>query len=90
LSGGEKTRLALAKMVLDGPNLLVLDEPTTHLDVMSRNIIGEALNNYNGTIIAVTHDIEFVRHLNPDTLLLMPEGRIVLYDTRYDELLERA
>jgi ATP-binding cassette, subfamily F, member 3 len=90
LSGGEKTRLALAKMVLDGPNLLVLDEPTTHLDVMSRNIIGEALSNYNGTIIAVTHDIEFVRHLSPDTLLLMPEGRIVLYDTRYDELLERA
>jgi len=90
LSGGEKTRLALAKMVLDGPNLLVLDEPTTHLDVMSRNIIGEALSNYNGTIIAVTHDIEFVRHLGPDTLLLMPEGRIVLYDTRYDDLLERA
>jgi ATPase subunit of ABC transporter with duplicated ATPase domains len=57
---------------------------------MSRNIIGEALNSYNGTIVAVTHDIEFVRHLNPDTLLLMPEGRTVLYDTRYDELLERA
>jgi ATP-binding cassette subfamily F protein 3 len=90
LSGGEKTRLALAKMVLDGPNLLILDEPTTHLDVMSRNIIGEALNSYNGTIITVTHDIEFVRHLNPDTLLLMPEGRTVLYDSRYDELLERA
>lgn len=90
LSGGEKTRLALAKMVLDGPNLLVLDEPTTHLDVMSRNIIGEALGNYNGTILTVTHDIEFVRHLKPDTLLLMPEGRILLYDTRYDELLERA
>jgi ATP-binding cassette subfamily F protein 3 len=90
LSGGEKTRLALAKMVLDGPNLLILDEPTTHLDVMSRNIIGEALSSYNGTIVAVTHDIEFVRHLNPNTLLLMPEGRTVLYDTRYDELLERA
>lgn len=90
LSGGEKTRLALAKMVLDGPNLLVLDEPTTHLDVLSRNIIGEALGNYNGTIIAVTHDVEFVRHLKPTTLLLMPQGRIVLYDTKYDELLERA
>jgi ATP-binding cassette, subfamily F, member 3 len=90
LSGGEKTRLALAKMVLDGPNLLVLDEPTSHLDAMSRNIIGEALGNYKGTIIAVTHDVEFVRHLNPDTLLLMPQGRVVYYDNSYDELLERA
>ncbi len=90
LSGGEKTRLALAKMVLAGPNLLVLDEPTTHLDVLSRNIIGEALGNYNGTIIAVTHDVDFVRHLNPTTLLLMPEGRILVYDTKYDDLLQRA
>ena len=90
LSGGEKTRLALAKMVLDGPNLLMLDEPTTHLDVHSRNIIGEALGNYNGTIVAVTHDIEFVRHLRPDTLLLMPEGRIIPYSSEHDELLKRA
>jgi ATP-binding cassette subfamily F protein 3 len=90
LSGGEKTRLALAKMVLDGPNLLVLDEPTTHLDVLSKNIIGEALGNYKGTIIAVTHDIEFVRHLNPNTLLLMPEGKVLPYDTKYDEMLKLA
>lgn len=90
LSGGEKTRLALAKMVLDGPNLLILDEPTTHLDVMSRTIIGEALGNYNGTIIAVTHDVEFVRNLRPDTLLLMPEGKMMLYDMKHDELLRRA
>ncbi len=90
LSGGEKTRLALAKMVLDGPNLLVLDEPTTHLDVLSRNIIGEALGNYNGTIIAVTHDVEFVRYLQPDTLLLMPEGRMIAYSSDHDELLKRA
>ena len=90
LSGGEKTRLALAKMVLAGPNLLVLDEPTTHLDMLSRDIIGEALGNYNGTIIAVTHDIEFVRYLQPDTLLLMPEGRTMFYKTEHDELLKRA
>jgi ATPase subunit of ABC transporter with duplicated ATPase domains len=90
LSGGEKTRLALAKMVLDGPNLLVLDEPTTHLDVLSRSIIGEALGDYNGTIISVTHDVEFVRYLRPDTLLLMPEGRIMPYKTEHDELLKRA
>ena len=90
LSGGEKTRLALAKMVLDGPNLLVLDEPTTHLDVQSRNIIGESLGNYHGTIIAVTHDIEFVRYLQPDTMLMMPEGRILPYSTEHNELLARA
>lgn len=90
LSGGEKTRLALAKMVLDGPNLLVLDEPTSHLDVLSRNIIGEALGAYRGTIIAVTHDIDFVRAIHPDSLLLMPEGKILSYESRYDELLKRA
>ncbi len=90
LSGGEKTRLALAKMVLDGPNLLVLDEPTTNLDATSRTIIGEALGGYNGTIIAVTHDIEFVRHLKPNTLLMMPEGKMMPYDEKYDSMLERA
>jgi ATPase subunit of ABC transporter with duplicated ATPase domains len=90
LSGGEKTRLALAKMVLDGPNLLVLDEPTSHLDVLSRNIIGEALGSYRGTIIAVTHDVDFVRDLQPDTLLLMPEGKMVPYESKHEELLKRA
>jgi len=90
LSGGEKTRLALAKMVLAGPNLLMLDEPTTHLDVLSRTIIGEALGSYNGTIVAVTHDVEFVGYLQPDTLLLMPEGRMMPYKTEHNELLKRA
>ncbi|GCE27397.1 ABC transporter ATP-binding protein [Dictyobacter alpinus] len=90
LSGGEKTRLALAKMVLEGPNVLVLDEPTSHLDVISKEIIGEALGNYRGTIMTVTHDVEFVRLLKPTMMLLMPEGRLVPYDTKYDELLERA
>ncbi len=90
LSGGEKTRLALAKMVLDGPNLLVLDEPTSHLDVHSRKIIGESLGQYDGTIVAVTHDLDFVRDLKPDTLLLMPEGKTVLYESRHDDLLKRA
>ena len=90
LSGGEKTRLALAKMVLDGPNLLVLDEPTSHLDVLSRNIIGEALGSYRGTIIAVTHDVDFVRDLQPDTLLLMPEGKMLPYESKHEELLKRA
>ena len=90
LSGGEKTRLALAKMVLDGPNVLVLDEPTSHLDMISKEIIGEALGNYQGTIMTVTHDVDFVRLLKPTMMLLMPEGRLVPYDEKYDDMLERA
>ena len=90
LSGGEKTRLALAKLVLAGPNVLVLDEPTTHLDPLSRDIIGEALGGYNGTIIAVTHDVEFVQHLKPDTMLLMPEGKLLPYSPEHNAMLARA
>jgi ATP-binding cassette, subfamily F, member 3 len=90
LSGGEKTRLALAKMVLEGPNVLVLDEPTSHLDMISKEIIGAALGDYHGTIMTVTHDVDFVRLLKPTTMLLMPEGRLVPYDEKYDDMLERA
>ncbi|HEX4713893.1 MAG TPA: ABC transporter ATP-binding protein, partial [Ktedonobacteraceae bacterium] len=61
LSGGEKTRLALAKMVLG--------EPTSHLDVLSRNIIGEALGSYRGTTLAVTHDIEFVKYMKYNIIM---------------------
>jgi ATP-binding cassette subfamily F protein 3 len=90
LSGGEKTRLALAKLVLAGPNLLVLDEPTTHLDPMSREIIGEALADYNGTIIAVTHDVDFVGQIKPDTLLMMPAGKLLPYSPKHNTLLARS
>ena len=90
LSGGEKTRLALAKLVLAGPNVLVLDEPTTHLDPQSRQIIGEALADYNGTIIAVTHDVEFVAHLKPDTLLQMPSGKLLPYSPEHNRMLARS
>jgi ATP-binding cassette, subfamily F, member 3 len=90
LSGGEKTRLALAKLVLAGPNLLVLDEPTTHLDPMSREIIGEALADYNGTIIAVTHDVDFVGQIKPDTLLMMPAGKLLPYSPEHNTLLARS
>ena len=57
---------------------------------MTRKIIGESLHHYSGTIIAVTHDIDFVHDLKPDTLLIMPEGKVVSYDTRYEDLLKRA
>jgi ATP-binding cassette subfamily F protein 3 len=80
----------MVKMVLAGPNLLVLDEPTTHLDMISKEIIGEALGNYSGTIVTVTHDVEFVRHVKPNMMLMMPEGRLLPYDEKYDTILERA
>lgn len=90
LSGGEKTRLALVKFVLGGYNLLFLDEPTSHLDVQSRQIIGDALAGYDGTIILVTHDTPFVHQIVTDTVLMMPQGAIKPYDKALDAYLALA
>jgi ATPase subunit of ABC transporter with duplicated ATPase domains len=76
LSGGEKTKLALAQLVAGGYNVLLLDEPTNNLDPGSRTAIGEALGGWSGTMILVSHDPEFVRALNPDRVLTMPEGTL--------------
>jgi ATPase subunit of ABC transporter with duplicated ATPase domains len=74
LSGGEKTKLALAQLVAGRHNLLLLDEPTNNLDPPSREAIGRALAAWPGAMIIVSHDIGFVAELEPDRVLMMPEG----------------
>lgn len=86
LSGGEKTRLALAQLVVTQANVLLLDEPTNNLDPMSREEILKALRTYEGAIILVTHDIGAVEALNPERVLLLPEGREDLWDDKYYQL----
>jgi ATPase subunit of ABC transporter with duplicated ATPase domains len=88
LSGGEKTKLALAQLVAGRHNLLLLDEPTNNLDPMSRTATGEALAGWRGTMVVVSHDVEFVRALAPDRVLLMPDGTLDYFDDELLELLE--
>ena len=85
LSGGEKTKLALAQLVGGRHNVLLLDEPTNNLDPGSREAIAHALADWPGTIILVSHDTDFVRDLQPDRALLMPDGQV---DHWSDGLLE--
>jgi ATP-binding cassette subfamily F protein 3 len=80
LSGGEKTRLALARLMLGGYNALLLDEPTNNLDPISRDRVCEALAQYKGTLIIVSHDTEFVKALQPDLGLQLPEGKVRYFD----------
>jgi ATPase subunit of ABC transporter with duplicated ATPase domains len=74
LSGGEKTRLALATLVVSGANVLLLDEPTNNLDPASREEVLSALSSYKGAVVLVTHDEGAVRALEPEKVLLLPDG----------------
>jgi ATPase subunit of ABC transporter with duplicated ATPase domains len=76
LSGGEKTKLALAQLVAGRKNLLLLDEPTNNLDPPSRTAIAEALRGWPGAMVIVSHDTEFVEALAPERILLMPDGSL--------------
>ena len=80
LSPGERSRVALAKISLTGANTLLLDEPTNHLDPMTQLIISETFKNYEGTMLVVSHNLDFVDNLNINRMLLLPSGRIAYYD----------
>jgi ATP-binding cassette subfamily F protein 3 len=85
LSGGEKGRLALAKLIYSGVNVLVLDEPTNHLDIPSREALEAALDNYPGTILAVSHDRFFLDEISTQIFSFEESGETVVFDGNYSE-----
>ena len=90
LSGGEKTRLALATLVVSAANVLLLDEPTNNLDPASRNEVLTALRSYEGAIVLVTHDEGAVHALEPDRVLILPDGVEDLWAEDYADLVALA
>lgn len=90
LSGGEKTRLALACLVVSGANVLLLDEPTNNLDPASRAEVLAALHAYEGAVVLVTHDPGAVAALNPQRVLILPDGEEDLWNDGYADLVELA
>jgi len=88
LSGGEKSRLILAKLLIDPPNFLLLDEPTTHLDVDAVDALVRALNAYEGTILCISHDIYFVRSV-ANAVFEVKQGRIRKFPGNFDYYLEK-
>ena len=92
LSGGEKTRLVLARMLFDPPNFLVLDEPTNHLDLLTKEMLVHSLGDFDGTILFVSHDRFFLRGMANRVLELLPaeEGGPHLYPGTYEEYVGRT
>lgn len=80
LSPGERARISLAKIALTKANTLLLDEPTNHLDPMTSIIIADTFKDYEGTMLVVSHNLEFVDNLNINRMLLLPSGKIIDYD----------
>ena len=86
LSGGEKTKLSLARLVAGRANCLLLDEPTNNLDPASREAVLGALQHYQGTVVLVSHDLEFVSQLAPKHAIVMPSGKLLPFDERMLQL----
>ena len=89
LSGGEKSRLALVKLLINPPNFLLMDEPTTHLDIMSIDALIAALKTYEGTLYFVSHDVHFIREI-AKTVLHVHSGRLTQYAGDYAYYLEKS
>jgi ATP-binding cassette subfamily F protein 3 len=89
LSGGEKSRLNLIKFLVDPPNLLLMDEPTTHLDIHTVESLTLALERYEGTLVFISHDVHFIRHL-ATKVLHVNAGKITPYAGNYDYFLEKT
>ena len=83
LSGGEKARLAMARMLIEPSHLLLLDEPTNHLDMISRNVLENAMMNYNGAIVCISHDRHFLNQIT-NTTCEVGNGKIKLYEGNYE------
>jgi len=90
LSGGEKTKLALAKLVAGKHNVLLLDEPTNNLDPASREQVLDALRRYTGAVVLVTHDPGAVTALHPERVILLPDGTEDHWSADYLDLVELA
>ena len=80
LSPGERSRVALAKLALTGANLLILDEPTNHLDPQTQEMIAKTFKDYEGTMLVVSHNVDFVDNLGIERMLMLPSGEIRYYD----------
>jgi ATP-binding cassette subfamily F protein 3 len=89
LSGGEKSRLNLVKFLVDPPNLLLMDEPTTHLDIHTVESLTLALERYEGTLVFISHDVHFIRKL-ATKVLHVNAGEVTSYVGGYDYFLEKT